>query len=275
MSGFLARLAERAVGTARTVQPRLPARFEGGGGWVVAEGSDGDPAEGRAAGGEADAARVPAAAASAGEQIHQGSEGPPRAAPRSPPAAAASGNRESDLPSPRVPSAEAPVASRGEAAPPPLAPIDPPRRHERPAEPATQGAEPLPRHAPPASAAAPAHPPADGPPVVHVETRRRAPSSPLSPPSERPTPDAPSQRHPPLEPLPPSRRADAAAAEDRHQPLETSAADAPPAIRISIGRVEVRAVAPERPAARPAPRRPAEPRLSLEEYQRRRRESLR
>jgi hypothetical protein len=40
----------------------------------------------------------------------------------------------------------------------------------------------------------------------------------------------------------------------------------PPIIEVTIGRVEVRAVHPPAPVARPKPIAPAAPRLSLEEY---------
>ncbi len=100
----------------------------------------------------------------------------------------------------------------------------------------------------PATAPVPAAPPQRTPssPLVEVSSRRR-PSSPGRPSSR----ERPSAR--PLAPPVRGRR-------DERVP-ETPAE--PPSIRVTIGRVEVRAVSPPPPAEPPPP---AKPRISLDDY---------
>jgi hypothetical protein len=280
MSAFLQRLARRAVGeTALAVRPRLPARFEGGRTELPAGGLD-DPRD--ETGGDAVGAplvaisgRSPSAAAAEPGVPHApgasiGSGGTARRG--------TVGRRTSvgrgDSTTPRGPGDEG-TPARWSRRPPhgdAGATID---TTGAPGATATGTASTGRR-----GAGTPPEPAAPHPAVVHVAAgapagsegarRPEAPSDPESPPAQaaplRPRRDPGSERDRSTSSAGPERRD--AGRRDAPEP----GADSLPAIRVTIGRVEVRAVSPPpRPAPRPLP----EPRLRLDDYLRERREGRR
>jgi hypothetical protein len=237
MSDYLTRLAARALGRAEVVQPRLPSLFE--------------------------------AAASPALDEHVIREAPPRD----------SGTIRPAPPwSPGRPVAE--PASPGDLSASPGGRPDMPSR-VRPAPPADD-AEPSSDAAPPPGTAAMfardrdaarARDAYDGAGLEDGRAERR---------DARPSPaDVPPDLAQPV--APPRHRADATRSEARDAAparglrpavaVERPARENAPSVRVTIGRVEVRAVAP--PPPRPAPARPRAPRLSLEEYVRLRDEGRR
>jgi hypothetical protein len=97
-----------------------------------------------------------------------------------------------------------------------------------------------------------------------------------TPPARRSRPDATivqaaSPAEPPL--LLPAHRAAPAPGVPEQLPIAAGAPPAPPTVRVTIGRVEVRAVFPAPEPSRPAPSPP--PRLTLAEYLKQRREGAR
>lgn len=256
MNDPLANLLARSFGElARAVQPRLPARFE-----LVAS-----------FGGE-----VAVPPMQVGDQAAPGSP-PVRVEPSPAPLASAIPpvERRQVLPLPLAPLpawGQPPTTCselRRPSAPPPAAPerISPDlgvsEAHSERTAPASLAdfVEPrgLPASAsavnpprlPDVAAASPAVPPA---PVVSFQ-----PDSALDTIHEPVAPDI----------LPPSTPAPVMPREPGAPPREPAAPTHPPRITVTIGRVEVRAVPPPPPSSRPRPQPPA-PRLSLDEYLRRR-----
>lgn len=267
--GHLARLIERARPGDTLLQRRQPSRFEPAQPWAAAPVVD-----------EEVAARPSDTAQPAPPSA------PASAAPASPPHA----SKQDEAATPRRPDAAAPVAEihRQElrvlretlrvdrsivmsATPAPIAerpsrethvegeaPVDAPQRAmarqpaiEAPlprspargeASTAASPASPLPRQGalalpPPAAPAAPMAAPLLRPPPAPVVRRPERPAQAAAPSAPRRMPSAPSR--------------------------PSTTAEAPPPVQVTIGRIEVRAVAA---APAPAPSRRAAPRLSLEQY---------
>jgi hypothetical protein len=111
-----------------------------------------------------------------------------------------------------------------------------------------------------------AHPPIVAAPAASEPIAGRVAGSP----ADRPPGPLPRERRPgavEVAPLRPARSvAESSRADAPGYPVRQLAADEPPVIRVTIGRVEVRAVnPPARPPAPPAPR-PRQPSLSLGDY---------
>lgn len=290
MSGFLDRLAARAVGAAPSLLPRVRTRFEPGTGVLAGEPRAQVEEEGVEAPPRVEA-QSPAVAVRTFEPAPPRRSAPPPASPR---------------PAPRsvVPKQEAARPARPEAAPAEPAPFPPrARRREegwaesppalRPSAPpaglgddeddeAAAGAGTLARDRGTKSSGKPrpagphASVRAEGEPAAPAPARlRRAALTGLIEPAE---PAAPAEEPRALSPLPRRTRADdlPTVEPDRHAPLPpsllvSSAVDDGPSetvIRVSIGRIDVRTPPPPAPEARPA--RSAGPRLSLAEYLERR-----
>lgn len=256
---FLAHLATRGLERREAVQPRLPSLFE-------------PPPSAPVFG---DLAAMPARTEEERpvERWEAPPETPRRRAPAPPPPAFLTPREE--------PAQPAPPARRQPAAPP-VEPARPepalfPRPEARPDR--TVVAAPLPAverpalpasPAPPPRALAPAAPPRPEP-AARIETREvRFETAPARP-------DPPPPVTPPPPPSPVLARPEIAGivAPRQERPAERFAAPEPaPVIRVTIGRIEVRAAVPSAAAAaaaapaRPESRRGTEP--SLEEYLKRR-----
>jgi hypothetical protein len=294
MSDFFATLAARSVGAAPAVAPRAASRFEAGGGASVPAEPAAPPAESPSA---ASAAEPPASPW--GERGRAADDvRPPAVPPRIdpvPPRREVRGMEEDDPgPSlvPRRPWSERDRAdarvedARRDAVdpPPPLRPSDAaPRREIASAQevgdamridpPVREVLRPAADTVPPAPAARrPSAEDSAGAPRIDPPRSARDAAAPVQP--VEMTPISPPRRErddPPLpvltprvDPLPPPvmprlAPAPALAAEGGHAPEPAA-----PTIRITIGRIEVRATAP---AAAPAPPRPSAPaRQPLDDY---------
>jgi hypothetical protein len=152
--------------------------------------------------------------------------------------------------------------------PAPAGPVAPRPASPQPAGPPAPPLQPGPSRRPPVATAA-ALPQGEesgtlvGLPRARPEPLRRVPpTAPREPGDVAPAPFLPAR---PLAPGSPQGSASARGARP-----ETAPAPAPPAIHVTIGRIEVRATPQRAPALAPAPR-PAAPKLSLDEYLRSRR----
>jgi len=287
--GFLGQLARRLDAAEPVLQRRQPARFEPVQPWT---GDVAGPAETTPAGrSAADDAAVPVAPLPLPRAERAAATS--RAAS---PAAAAPVARPSDAAahaSARSPRGEGEAASRAVAvpAPPPLAPpaiaesIRPPRETlvrdtrvvvERsvpaPSPPAAAVARPMPAPSPPPRADARAAP---APVAAWAPMRLPALDATLgaprnekaAPPRAADTGALARPAAPPRAPLAPVAASARRAARSPDAPARPAPAALPP-IEVTIGRVEIRAVAPAPAPARPA--RAAGPRLSLDDYLRQR-----
>jgi hypothetical protein len=236
MSDHLTRLAARALGRGDAVQPRLPSLFE---------------------------------AASPALDAHVASEAPPE----DPGTLRAARPWTAERPVPRWPGIDDRSAQPGDRR------ATPPGDHR-----AAPAGDALPSGdaAPPSGTAAASGrdrdasrardarggaAPEDGRPSERTDERR----SPADPPPDPAQPVAPPRNRPDASP-----EARGAAPERSLRPavvVERPARENAPSVRITIGRVEVRAAAA--PPPRPAPARPRGPRLSLDEYVRLRDEGRR
>ena len=275
MSDFLSRLAARSLGRATIVRPRLPGRFESPIGAPAATPVDlevveeaaapvGDrgrspPRDRPATPAQRKPAEVGAVPLSPLPRPAKPASLASRAAPVAPPVPVA-------VPAPSTPSAALPPG----VPPVPLAPIVPST------VPVAARLEPLPTPAPPREPLRPAvravPPTAQAAPIVSP-TRRElgriewiAPDKREDQRTTEPSADEPDVRivavSPPVTMVVPRQSAEQA------EPLKAlpPASPAAPTIRVTIGRIEVRAVSPPAPAE---PRSAAAPALSLEEYLRR------
>jgi len=253
MSDFLGNLVARSLAPAAQISPRLPSFFEppqppgietGATPWLESEGSDGD---------RDGVGSVPAPAAAPATAVPRSEARPQTAAQepggRSPPgdATGAPPYRGRQIPPGAPLSVETVVgdlAPEPSSLPGPVQPLVEPRAGEpaapgparyTPVEPAMPGWETLPPETPPP--AAQALPTREGATIVaRPRTRLAQPAGPVPAEGERPA----------------------------------SRPESPPTIRVTIGRVEVRAVMPPAPEPAPtlgesAPPRHA-PRLSLDDY---------
>ncbi len=284
---FLTRLAARALNRAPVVRPRLPSLFELGpetGGPAAEPGLE--PAS------EPEAPRAffapPASvapAAFAPEPVAREVTGDAPAA-----VAPAAISAQGGMRAPRSGGEETPVRSRRESIPPAVGSGQQaePARSVQPGRPGAPAAGLRPASGPvkdrsPASRLAAD---ADSSP----ETRRSGQAVPAAAVLEAPAPAAAASTLrpsieiearsaaavPELRPGPramPGRRGQLGV-RPAAPPAEAAAADAEHVVQVTIGRIDVRAVHP-RPAPARARREPAQPRVSLEEYLRRRREGRR
>lgn len=285
MSHFLQRLARRALGNAPGVQPRIPSRFEDGGGAMAAievreavRATEQPPALRPVVGTRPEPERrrptgsAPEPASPSRPRPRRDDEGstptgpPPRGTPRAhaapgpEPSSKAETSRHPETPTRRPETVSGPRPAV-------------PHRHPRaPSSETRLDTAPSPEPQVARGAAPPESPPSVTvrPTAVRVENRERR-----NPPSPRPgESESPSAQRASIRPrvdvetsLPVSRG-------ERRNGSRQRTQDTPaePAVRVTIGRVEVRAI---QPASPPAPRRLPEPRLTLEDYLRQRREGRR
>jgi hypothetical protein len=259
MSDLFTTLAREALGVPMAIAPRGRSRFEAPSSPLnlAAESDDVSAAL-------SDAAPPPAGIVAEPRRI---GATPPRAAPHE--HARETATDGDILPQPEFEPAETPhePVSSGPA----RMMGEPARAAAQAARPAAEAARPAPAPfvARPQAAAQPARPTA---PVARADEMRDD----QAPPTAMPNAPAPPQRRlpPDAEPAAPRavvpeilRRETAARAEpQRAQPApQPHAAQTPPAIHVTIGRVEVRAVTP--PGARSAPQpKPVKPAMSLADY---------
>lgn len=285
MSDYLSRVAAQALGRVEVVRPRLSSLFEpasmsarSASGPEVQEwmGAASTPAEDGAAF-DAGSPTLPAMRAATGGHLGAAS---PAAAPRDAPAARQPGPSDvagdpiwSARPltgnEPEEPGhAARPSRAPGDQGPPAASPTPPPspRSRRTPALPPSRIAEPA---------------------VLEPDRPAPAPArGRVSTVSVAPVPESLRPFGPPHEPAPPARPPGSGvvvaqpqmtrhAEPPPHSPAESRAIPAPaPTIKVTIGRVEVRAIMPPAAAPRPARARPG-PALSLEDYLKQRRERAR
>jgi hypothetical protein len=254
MSDLFTTLAREALGVPMPVAPRGRSRFEAPSSPLnlAAESEDMSAAV-------SDAAPPPAGIAA---EPRRSSAMPPRAASHEHARETASDGEI--LPQPEFEPAETPRESARPSS-------EPLRMMSEPARPAAEAARPAPAPfvARPQAAAQPVRSAA---PVARADEIR---DDEVPPPAISDAPAPPQRRLPPdAEPAAPRavvpkilhRETAAPAHAERAQPApQPHAAQTPPAIHVTIGRVEVRAVTP--PAARPAPQpKPVKPAMSLADY---------
>ncbi len=244
MSDFLTNLLNRSLGASAALRPRLPGRFE-------AQGSPANAVPGEPLAPPANAAPVSRAPATEAPNAHT-SEPHHTAAPEHvqkllvPP----DPTRPREAAASKAP--PAPEGPRAHAQPTPEIVARVERMLEQP------GAEPRPRDKAPAQLAQEGgeRETVTAPPDAPGESRAVQPArEAVAPAPPIPTPIAPQVRvaQPPAEP----------------RLAEAAPASAAPRISVTIGRIDVRAVAPPLPAARSRLARPA-PALSLDDYLKRR-----
>ena len=265
MTGFLGRMIARAIDTAPRVSPRVPSRFELGGGAEPLEPTPAPDAAGTTLSDNPAATESPETPADA----HRTSAPPgtPTDVPRTsaPPGTPADGPRAfappgtpADGPRAFAPRPAMPQA-RDTTQPSPRR-EDLAASHPEVAAPARRSDRAVPSDLPPVA------PLGDPIPVAEATTRAAEPS--------RTRPAAPLV----VRALPTTERADVISplpqAADRSRPGERVASNSRDVVQISIGRVEVRAtIAQPAPAPRPAPaKRPSAEALSLGDYLRGERE---
>lgn len=302
MNTYLQRLLQRSVAPAEgAVAPRLPSRFEpspfgpGRNAPAASTPSAPDAAAEHPIAPAATAGRLATASPAQPEPGSPGHAGPPEVAdPRLPPVAPARTVVPPAAPAPAPPSLtprrEAGTGERADAtAPPAAAPQTTPSPARRPLPAAhpgdpARGEAPAPRvekhrtadHLPPSPNVPERPEPAPAslaPRAESLETmsHREQAIRPHSPAAPR-DPAAPGLDHEGA--LRPRREASVVPPEGLSRRDERGAAEAP-VIRITIGRVEVRAVSPPQRTAPPPPPRPRPPALSLDDYLKQRREDRR